>query len=1085
MKINNKMTKITMAIMVLCNMNPLFASTISYSNTPLFLMSTSTPNIMIVYGNSNSMDEQSDGQAVGSANANSKSEISRNAVKTVINNNMGKFNMGLTGYGQTNISANDLSNAPYDISYNPAYYNPTWTGARNSATNKKFRIINPSDPTRYIYYNVALPSYGGVQTNKANNNLYCFTTSKSSNAFTNGEVIANNNIYDPSSGPWISYNCYLSKKSAAAPYDAGPTSGAVNNAPTSVDSAAGYTSNPFGGSIQFYPTDSDLAQGITNYGNELSQSYAAQTWFSNDAVGYGYVHVPIANLNSTQATKLLNKLGTSQFTTSGTQTNPAYPLVNAGLSPIASTVNTVTNYYNGNLSQTIQGGVLPAPPNSCGKNFNILLTDGLPSVLSNGQINYNPTTLLNDLTNSVANAKNSGIYSYIVGFDLPYGVSPSQLDTIASAGGTTKSYYATDAATLNTALGNVFNNIVAATSASSSVALNSGYVSSGDALYQARFQSSDWSGDLLAIPVAANGSTPTDQVTNAKWRAGVQINAQPFGSRNIITMKNTTGVGIPFRWPVNNMTPTATEIDLTQSLTLNTNPTTSLVDNNGSKRVDFLRGDSTNETSLFRTRTYKLGDIINSSPIIEIPPNGVSANAGYNTFKQTYSGRSKVIFVGSNDGMLHAIDSVTGNEKFGYVPNAVFSKLNQLTASSYSHQYFVDGSPNISDVNNSVWKTVLVSGMGQGAKGIFALDITNPTNFTEANAANIVKFEYTSTSNPNIGYIQGQPSIVKLNNGKYAAVFGNGYNNSGSGQASLFIVDVDTGALIKEISTGSGTPSSINGLSTVTTIDTDGNNTVDYVYGGDLNGNMWKFDISNINPTNWGVAFAGAPLFNTGQPITTQPEVTINPLSGGYMVEFGTGLYLQASDNSSTTNNAFYGLWDNGTAIPALSSLVQQTVTSTTTGTTKYRSISQNPVAYPAQRGWYLTLPVGGERSVTNPVLQNGNIVFSTVIPSTTTCSYGGTSWLYIINYLNGNQNNTPTYDTNGDGSISSSDGNYGAIGLTSVASSPTILQGLGSSNSPLQEVFLNQSNGSVLGIITSTAQNANKRISWKQIIKN
>lgn len=1084
-KINKlkKITQITMAVLVLCNMHEASASLLSFTNVPLFLVSNATPNIMIIYGNSNSMDEQADGQAVGSASIVSKSEISRTAVKVVINANLLRFNMGLSAYGQTGVLAQDLSNSPYDISYNPSYYNPIWIGARNSATNKKFRITNPANTSSYIYYNVALPSYGPVQANKANNNLYCFTSDTRSNAFSNGEVIVNNNLNDANSGPWLPFNCYTSKKSLTAPYDAGPTAGAINNAPTSNGTVAGYSS--LMGTYNFYPTDSDLAQGITNYGNQLSQSYVSPAWFANSAVGYGYIHTPIATLTNAQAAKMITKLGTSQFTTSGTETNAAYPLVNAGLSPIASTVNTVTNYFNGNLSQSIQGGPLAAPPNSCGLNFNIILTDGLPSVLANGQISYDPPTLLNDLTASVTNARNNGIYSYVVGFALPYGVTASQLDQIAAAGGTTKSYLATDAATLNAVLSNVFSSIVATTSASSSVALNSGYISSGDYIYQARFQSSDWSGDLLAIPVSAKGVIPGDQVNNAAWRSGVQINAQSYTSRNIITMKGSSGVGIPFRWPANIIAPTSTELDTTQSTLLNTNPTTTLNDGAGNKRLNFLRGDGTYESSLFRTRTYKLGDIIDSAPIIEIPPNGVSNSASYTSFKQAYASRPKVVFVGANDGMMHAINTTNGNEIFGYVPNAVFNQLNQLTSPTYKHQYFVDGSPNISDINNSVWKTVLVSGMGQGAKGIFALDITNPTTFNETNASTLAKFEYTSANNADLGYIQGQPSIVKLNNGKYAAVFGNGYNNSGNGQADLFIVDADTGVLIREITTGAGSPSNVNGLSPVSAIDSDGNGTVDYVYGGDLNGNMWKFDITSTNPANWGVSFSGSPLFNTGKPITTQPEVTLNPISGGNMIEFGTGLYLQSSDNSSLTANAFYGLWDNGTPITSLSSLVQQTVTSTVVGSPSYRNVSQNPVSYPAQRGWYLTFPTAGERNVSNAVLQNGNITFSTVIPSTATCSYGGTSWLYTLNFLNGNQNNAPTYDTNKDGVINSSDANYGSVGLASIASSPTILQGLGTNNSPMQEVFLNQSNGSVVGIITSTSQNGNKRISWKQIIKN
>lgn len=1055
-----------------------YASPLALSQTPLFLTTKTIPNIMVLYGNSNSMDSQADGQAVGSNSPESKSEITRIAVKDLIESYEGRVNMGLIGYAQSSITPRDLSNSPYDVSYNPAHYNPSWTGDRESSTNKKFRLVNPSDPSRYIYYNVALPSYGPVQSNKSNNTMYCITTDKRSKAFNNNEIIKNNNIQDSGSGPWLPYNCYLKKVGTV---NAGPTSGADNNAPTSNVSTAGY-SNSRSNNTQFQPTDSDLAQGITNFGNQMMQQYVGSAWLSQGSPGYGYVHVPISMLDTTHMSRLNKKLATSQFTQANTEKNAAYPLVNAGLTPLAGAVTTAGKYFAGNLTNANEGGTLPAPPNSCGKNYLLMLTDGLPSVLSNGRISYNTEELLGDLTTSVNNLRTSqNVSSYVVGFALPYGVDISQLNNIAQAGGTTTPYYADDSDTLHTALNNVFTDIISRNSAASSVALNSGYVSSGDKVYQARFSSTDWSGELLAIPLTPTGALPADLISSAAWRASAAIKSQTANSRVILTTKASSGRGIPFRWPSNAFYPGANEIDLTQMGLLNISPVTTNSDGKGSLRLNYLRGDRSQEPT-FRTRSSVLGDIINSSPILVKTPQANFINPSYLAFKNTYANRNPIIYVGANDGMLHGINANTGKEVLAYVPNAVFNNLNQLTNPNYSHRYYVDGSPNASDVQyaNSSWHTVVASGMGAGAQGIFALDVTNPNNFTEANANDIVNFEYTSANDSDIGNIQGAPAIVKMNNGKWAAVFGNGWNNTGSGHSALFVVDIETGSLIKKISTGVGTPVTQNGLSTPSIIDSDGNGTADYAYAGDVYGNMWKFDLNNINTNEWKVALNGAPLFNTGttKPITAQPEVTPSP-NGGYMVLFGTGLYLQNADLSSTAGQSFYGVWDNNAAVTA-SQLVAQSITPSGT----FRTVTTNAVNYATKKGWFVNLPLVGERSVTDPVIAGGKIFFSTLTPSNLSCSYGGTSWLMSLDYLNGAQPSEPVFDTNSDNKINSNDISYSGVSLSGISSSPTILKGLGDSNNPLQELFFNSSSGNVLGIYTAANKNSSRRNAWRAIIK-
>lgn len=1073
----NKQKKIAFALLAGL-IHSAYAGPLALSQTPLFLTTKTIPNIMVLYGNSNSMDTQADGQAVGSDSPDSKSEITRGAVKDLIATYEGQVNMGLMGYAQSSISKRDLSNSPYDVSYNPAHYNPSWTGDRASATNKKFRIVNPSDPTRFVYYNVALPGYGNLETDKSKNNIYCFTKDARSKAFSNGEIIKNNNIADSGSGPWLPYACYLKKTGIV---NAGPTSGADNNATTNNATTAGYASVK-NSSISFYPTDSDLAQGITNFGNQMMQSYVGTAWLSNGSPGYGYVHVPVGILDTTQITKLNKKLDTAQFVTASTEKNAAYPLVNAGLTPLAGAVNTAGKYFSGSLTASNEGGKLPAPPNSCGKNYLLMLTDGLPSVLSNGKISYDTTALLDDLTDSVADLKASkSVNSYVVGFALPYGVSISQLNKIAEAGGTNTPYYADDSDTLHTALNSVFTDIISRNSAASSVALNSGYISSGDKVYQARFSSTDWSGELLAIPLSSTGALPSDLISAAAWRASAAISTQTPNSRVIITTKASTGQGVPFRWPSNPFFPGLNEIDLTQMGLLSLNPITTNLDGKGQLRLNYLRGDRTQEPT-FRTRSSMLGDIINSSPILVKSPQSNFLTSSYLTFKNTYANRTPVIYVGANDGMLHGFNANNGKEVLAYVPNAVFNNLNQLTNPNYSHRYYVDGSPNSSDVQfaDSSWRTVVASGMGVGAQGIFVLDVTNPATFKESNASDIIKFEYTSANDSDIGNIQGAPSIVKMNNGKWAAVFGNGWNNSGSGQSALFVVDIETGALIKKITTGVGNTITQNGLANPSLVDSDGNGTADYAYAGDIYGNMWKFDLTNINPSQWKVGINGNALFSAGttKPITSQPEVTSAP-QGGYMVLFGTGQYLQNADLSSTAAQTFYGIWDNNATVTS-SQLVAQTITPASS----FRSVTTASVSYPTKKGWYVNLPLTGERSVTDPIISGGKIFFSTLTPSNLSCSYGGTSWLMSLDYLNGAQPSEPVFDTNADNKVNSSDTVYSGVSLSGISSSPTILKGLGDVNNPLQELFFNLSSGSVTGIYTAANKNSSRRNAWRVIIK-
>lgn len=1058
---------------------PAAAAQLALSPVPLFASTSAKPNVLLTFANSNSMDEDPTGLAVGSASPASKSEIARGVAKALVAKYTGSINMGLEAFQQTTSGSDPvtlmyLHSSPYDISFDPADYNPAFTGNRSSQT-KKFRAPNVSTAGLYIYYNVNLPFY--ASTNQGSAFCYSSTASAAANAahpngFSNQD--ATHEVLW--SGPWDSYRCFSTKSNTSNALPGGGVS----------EGSAGWSGFQFTSS--FFPTDSDLGQGITDFGRFIAWNYVSRTWFSNGSPGKGYIHIPIAALDSTQAAKFNTKLGTSQFATNAPM-NSAYPLQNAGLTPLQGSLQTATSYFAGSLSSA-EGGALPTPPASCGRNYNILLTNGLPSVKADGTPSSNITAMLSDAAAAATTLRTQqNVITYVVGFALPYGVSPTQLDTIAAAGGTGTAYNATDAATLNAQLDTIFTDILRRSGAGSSVALNSSSASTGSFIYQAKFDAAS-NGQLLAYAIQTDGSL----AASPTWDAGQVLNGQdPSSGRAIITYKPSTGAGVRFRWPTNPASPGATDLDAAQITALNSN-SSGTADGRGSGRLDWLRGVRTLEGSdpstQFRQRGSVLGDIVNSAPTyVDAPGRNSRRNARdstYQTFRDTMAARTPMIYVGANDGLLHAFRASDGTELFAYMPSQVYANLSKLTSQGYSHQYYVDGSPEVADAKfASGWRSVLVSGLNAGGKGVFALDVTDPGTFSEVNADAISLWEFGPTQDSSVGYVFDSPTIVKLNNGQWAAVFGNGYNNSGTGQAGIFIVNIETGALIKRILTGVGDTTTPNGIGRTTVVDLDGNGTADAVYGGDLRGNLWKFDISDSNATNWVVGFSGSPLFNATvggvpQPITAAPEVTSHP-SGGYIILFGTGQYLATGDPSTTYTQSLYGVRDNGTGSLTRSNLVAQTITTTTISSVTYRNVSTNTVDWASKSGWYVDLPSSGERVAVDPVLRNGRAIFVSLVPNTDPCSAGGTGWLMEIDYLTGGQLPIRTLDTNGDNLVTTADALVAGMQLAGISSAPAIQTGYGSETTPLENKYLNQSSGNVATVRESSSPFSSRRMSWRQ----
>jgi len=664
----------------------------------------------------------------------------------------------------------------------------------------------------------------------------------------------------------------------------------------------------------------------------------------------------------------------------------------------------------------------------------------------------------------------NNITSYIIGF-AENGVSDHQLmknaGTLGGGGGV---YSADDASQLKVAFNQIMGNVNSIVGSSSAVAFNSSALEQGSQLFAARFDSDKWSGDLSAYTIDTDGnisSTPS-------WSASAKLDTVTPADRVILTSRK--GAGVAFTDALINGGDNAHENDLK----INTSSGDAATDDLAAARIDYLRGDRTKEgngTEKFRTRGGRLGDIVNSSPVYVGAPNAAWSRADfpeasrYAAFKSDNSERTPVVYVGANDGFLHGFSASgdsAGTELIAYAPAALLSTrqhygLHALSSQTYSHKYYVDGTPTVSDAYiNGAWKSVLVGALGGGGKGYFALDVTDPSKFRQENAASLVLWEFTDSDNDNLGYSFSRPQIGRLSNGEngeWVAIFGNGYH-SANGDAGLFIRYLDgndgSGNSYKYISTGVGSENDKNGLSTPAIVDANRDGTIDRIYAGDLKGNLWAFDVSGDSPVAWGVAYSetagegdeatsvARPLFSagTGEPITAAPLVARNTANIGgeapnLLVAFGTGQYLTEADTSNSTAGGFYAVSDNGGSGLTKSDLQQRTIDTSDVeqpggSFVRYRVIKEeDAIDWSDKSGWYMQLkpgntPVGqdgGERVVTRPNLLRNVLFFNTMVPTGQVCSAGGYGWLMSVDLRTGlAPAKHGVFDGNGDGEIDMAD---------------------------------------------------------------
>ncbi|MCP4981760.1 MAG: hypothetical protein GY935_14850 [Gammaproteobacteria bacterium] len=600
------------------------------------------------------------------------------------------------------------------------------------------------------------------------------------------------------------------------------------------------------------------------------------------------------------------------------------------------------------------------------------------------------------------------------------------------------------------ALGDALSNIAERTATAAAVSINSAKLTTQSVVYLAQFNTNRWQGNLFAFKIV---DLDTGELSSTpEWTAADELNARNFVANPRTVMTHNGTQGVPFQWD---------KLSGAQKDDLKTSPTGAVdADLVGEARLEYLRGDRSNEGVgyFFRERLSLLSDLVNSGPVFvgkpalnwpDSAPFPDAIGSRYSDFKNGPAAtRAGMVYAGSNGGMMHGFAEADGEEKIAYVPMNLFSTasgegLHYLTDQNYGHRYYNDLTPTISDIyadigngSGTAWNTVLISGQRGGGRGIFAIDVTDPTDFSEGNADKVVLWEFTNSDDADLGFTYSRPQIAMTNESspRWVAIFGNGYNDTGDGEAKLFIVDIArgtdgswTGGDYIEITTNSGSTTDRNGLATPALADLDGNGTVDRVYAGDLEGQMWVFDLSSSSTASWGLSGTG-PLFTTkgDMPITAKPTLARHPTisSDGtndpnVMVFFGSGQYLVNADKTSTDDNYFYGVWDKGDNNLDEGDLVEQTYDN---GFSE-RVLTRNPVNYAGgDYGWFIELPDSGERSVTNPVVRGSIVFFNSFVPVSDPCSVGGYGYRFAVNVVDGGSPDEVTVDTNGDGIIDDND---------------------------------------------------------------
>lgn len=617
------------------------------------------------------------------------------------------------------------------------------------------------------------------------------------------------------------------------------------------------------------------------------------------------------------------------------------------------------------------------------------------------------------------------------------------------------------------------------------VAINTQATSANVVLYRTFYDSSSNSGDLVAQVIDTDGLLETENGEPVfMWSAAKQLdelvgeNGTSNSQRIIFTYSDNSNDGINFNFD---------DLDSNQQTQLN-QPVPGML-TVGEDRLEYLRGLTTREGSSFDNGEFrirpetestgggivhnaKLGTIANAAPVFVGLPQAVGRFGGawpstqgntYFEFQTSQANRDASVLAAANDGMFHVFNANNGNERFAYIPSLVFENLSVLTLPEYKHQFFVDSTPSVEDAyiratgsSSPSWNTIAVGGLGAGGRGYYALNITVPD--PASTAVDQVMWEFGPEDDAvtfngdtfsDLGLSFGRPLIAMSNatdgsNQKWVAVFGNGYNSASfSGNAVIYMLFIDQGidgvwstSDFVKIDTdvgGSGTP---NGIADVRAIDIDANGTIDWLYAGDLRGNLHAVNIESAVPNDWSLSSNRSILFEAGysqtgepQPITTRPIVVNNENGAGVIVVFATGSYFTNSDAIDTDIQSIYGIEDNfsGNEVDA-DDLVEQTLSNqffTDGATTLDVRVLNEVAAASSDRGWFIDFDVlrssgsgvefPGEKVVRALQLRNDVLFMNTIIPQELSCDPSPGGFLLALDPQTGTAGQEVIFDINTD----------------------------------------------------------------------
>jgi len=639
---------------------------------------------------------------------------------------------------------------------------------------------------------------------------------------------------------------------------------------------------------------------------------------------------------------------------------------------------------------------------------------------------------------------------------------------------------------LNSAFASIASQITGNTTAFSTTSAT--LTAANNLTYGSSYLQTNWTGDVIAnqITYGVNGATFGN---NIQWHAQTKLQAQT--SRKIITA--VSGVGTPFEITNLSSTPGYATFALV--------PDVATASQSSANFLNYLRGDQSLEvnasgTGIYRKRAFLLGDIVDSKVNPVGPPNSQfsdSANPGYGSFKSTYASRNTVVYVGANDGMMHAFDgsATGGTELFAYIPSFVYGTattapvngLASLGDPYYTHHYFVDATPLVFDIdmNNTNgttsttpnWESVLIGGLAKGGKGYYAINVTDPSSWnSEATLASDVLWEF---SDSRMGYSYGEPTVVKTKKYGWVVIFTSGFNNT-DGVGYFFIVNPATGALLEAVSTGVGSATNQAGLTYASAYVADYlDGTADSVYAGDLLGNVWRLDLTTTSgsyaaPTKIAVLTdpSGVP-----QPVTSRPLIEVQPSSNKRYVLLGTGRLLAASDITNGQTESFYAITDGFSGSFYTSTTLPTGITfpvsrsNLTANTDLVNGIGSSPSG---PMGWYIDLGSTngiGARVTTTPTTVTGIVAFVANTPAGDICSSSGTGTGYAISFGSGK---SALLDVNGNT-------------LASIAFQSTIVDNQFFSNNGITTLTFGDIKGQTFNQLGSWGTSGSlKRLNWREL---